>query len=751
MPTYSPQEKLWFSNNPSLEMLPVIKPKVVNLITVLAYIAAIVYCGENYISQCPHCRDGMIWEKRHLYPGLRQPPNEEPLISHPCRGSDFPPLMKGCNFSCLEVEFVPNSTGQAYYYRDCSERILVEGPCQLCDRELAENYSYVNTNKSVTAYDLFDGKWTFKFCASSKCLNFSLVDELFPFHSSSALTLTAPSPIAIKVILVILGTILLLFTIKVLCSSLRTRLRMRIPTNELPVSGQMPENQPIVQRAPTPPESADTERGISGLKRPRVSFSMSSARKIVRYHKEADRESMETAIGTNDNAGEVSEAQETENPENDFTPTTYPSSTFGFKRLRTDYVWHVPSRYFKLGGAKGTTGSPHAVDSVATASSSISSDGLKTCYPGSVTANSPGSSFLSPSGRGTLPEASTADSSDAVSSDQLRTCYPASVTANSPGSSFLSATGRSTLPESTTADSSDVASTDQLRTAFPRSVTAHSPGSSFLSPTGRSTLPESTTADSPDVVSSEPMRTGWPRSVTASSPFSFSSPFRKKSSKSVNADSPKVVSTTDELKTCYPASVTAKSPSTSFASPAADSSNVVSSSGLNTCYPGSITAHSPSSNFVSPVDCNTVPLSKSVDSLIQPVSASVESSSSGWSHGYVPPPADNNRYTMALPRSSPEEDWFADQDASRDQRANQEHSITNADAESTPLNTNEEETENTETDWNPFSIESEDTDQATAESNPTDYSEAERIERKMNILTLFGNDKKKKKKKLAFE
>ncbi|EPB78942.1 hypothetical protein ANCCEY_02005 [Ancylostoma ceylanicum] len=673
-------------------MLPVIKPKVVNLITVLAYIAAIVYCGENYISQCPHCRDGMIWEK-------------------------------GCNFSCLEVEFVPNSTGQAYYYRDCSERILVEGPCQLCDRELAENYSYVNTNKSVTAYDLFDGKWTFKFCASSKCLNFSLVDELFPFHSSSALTLT----------------------VKVLCSSLRTRLRMRIPTNELPVSGQMPENQPIVQRAPTPPESADTERGISGLKRPRVSFSMSSARKIVRYHKEADRESMETAIGTNDNAGEVSEAQETENPENDFTPTTYPSSTFGFKRLRTDYVWHVPSRYFKLGGAKGTTGSPHAVDSVATASSSISSDGLKTCYPGSVTANSPGSSFLSPSGRGTLPEASTADSSDAVSSDQLRTCYPASVTANSPGSSFLSATGRSTLPESTTADSSDVASTDQLRTAFPRSVTAHSPGSSFLSPTGRSTLPESTTADSPDVVSSEPMRTGWPRSVTASSPFSFSSPFRKKSSKSVNADSPKVVSTTDELKTCYPASVTAKSPSTSFASPAADSSNVVSSSGLNTCYPGSITAHSPSSNFVSPVDCNTVPLSKSVDSLIQPVSASVESSSSGWSHGYVPPPADNNRYTMALPRSSPEEDWFADQDASRDQRANQEHSITNADgmfkiisfeitnadAESTPLNTNEEETENTETDWNPFSIESEDTDQATAESNPTDYSEAERIERKM--------------------
>ncbi|KAL6722514.1 hypothetical protein Aduo_017631 [Ancylostoma duodenale] len=694
-------------------MLRNIKPKVLNTLTILAY-AVLVFSAENYIRQCPYCRDGMVWERRYLYPGLHQAPNNEPLTSHPCHRSNVQPIMTRCNFSCLEVEFVPNSTGEAYYYRDCSERLLVEGPCEQCDHELAENYSYVNTNKSLTAYDLLNGRWTFKFCASSKCDNFSFVDELSPLHSSSALTLTTPSPIAIKVILVILGTILLLFTIKVLCSSLRTRWRMRIPTSELPISGQVPENQPSdIEQAPTPPKAEDTRPPITALKRPRVSFSTPNARKIVRYRKETDREeSVEAAAVPNDTAEEVSETQDSENPENDFTPTTHPChQCLGFKRLRTDYVWHVP-RCFKFGASR----SPRIPGNLSTATSSASSSDVKTCYPGSVTANSPSSSFLSPSGQGTLPEASTAGTSDAVSTDPLRTDYPTSITADSPSSSFLSATGRSTLPESTTADSSDVASTDPLRTALPRSVTANSPGSSFLSPSGQSNLPDSTTADSPDVVSTD-MRTRWPRYVSTT--FArFSSPFSHKSPNSEAADSPKVASTTDDSKT-KPGSVTADSP------------DVVSPGGLNTCSNGSVTANSHSSILVSPVDENTDPVSKSLDSFNVPISASPESSSSGWSHGCAAPPLDLTRCTLAIPRSDSEEDWFADQDTNRDTRSNQEHSTTDARAESAPLLSNREETENTETEWNPFSMEgSEETEQRTAESNPVTSSEEDRIAKK---------------------
>ncbi|RCN51049.1 hypothetical protein ANCCAN_02836 [Ancylostoma caninum] len=680
-------------------MLLNIKPKILNTLTILAY-AVLVFSAENYIRHCPYCRDGMVWERRYLYPGLRQAPNEEPLISHPCRRSNVHPLMTGCNFSCLEVEFVPNGTGEVYYYRDCSERLLVEGPCDQCDHELAENYSYVNTNKSVAAYDLF-----------------------------------TPSPIAIKVILVVLGTILLLFTVKVLCSSLTFRWRMRIPTNALPVRGQVPENQPSdIEEAPTSPKVADTKRTLAPLKRPRVSFSTPNARKIVRYHKEGDGESVEAAGGNNDTAEEVSETQDTDNPENDFTPTTFPCrQCLGFKRLRTDYVWHVP-RYFKFGANRRTARSPRIPGNASVASSSTSSNDVKTCYPGSVSANSPSSSFLSPSGQGTLPEASTADSSDAVPTDPLKTRPTASTTADSPHSSFVSATGRSTLPESTTADSSDVASTDPLKTSFPKSITANSPGSSFLSPSGRSNLPESTTADSPDFLSNE-MRTRWPRSVTGSSPLaSFLSPHSQKSPKS--EESPQVVSTTDDVKT-------------RCGSVNADSPNVVSTGGLNICSNGSVTANSPSSILVFSVDENTNPVSKSLDSCNLPVCASVGSSSSGWSHGYVPPPLDLTRCTLAISHSDSEEDWFADQDTNRDRRSNQELSTPNARAESAPLLPNREETENTETEWNPFSMEgSEDTDQRTgashlestepnssisnviAESNPLISSEEERIARK---------------------
>ncbi|WKY16528.1 hypothetical protein Q1695_001297 [Nippostrongylus brasiliensis] len=141
--------------------------------------------SRSSVRQCPYCRDILVWKKRYSFKGLSQKPNVEPLSTHSCLHPNQTFLMRGCDYSCLEVEVTLHLSGTRYYYRDCGEDLLKKAPCRNCSPSMSKDYSYFVGNEIITTTDKEGDKWTFRFCEAQDCstafefaaLQFSVNDQ----------------------------------------------------------------------------------------------------------------------------------------------------------------------------------------------------------------------------------------------------------------------------------------------------------------------------------------------------------------------------------------------------------------------------------------------------------------------------------------------------------------------------------------------------------------------------------------------
>ncbi|VDL73663.1 unnamed protein product [Nippostrongylus brasiliensis] len=125
--------------------------------------------SRSSVRQCPYCRDILVWKKRYSFKGLSQKPNVEPLSTHSCLHPNQTFLMRGCDYSCLEVEVTLHLSGTRYYYRDCGEDLLKKAPCRNCSPSMSKDYSYFVGNEIITTTDKEGDKWTFRFCEAQDC------------------------------------------------------------------------------------------------------------------------------------------------------------------------------------------------------------------------------------------------------------------------------------------------------------------------------------------------------------------------------------------------------------------------------------------------------------------------------------------------------------------------------------------------------------------------------------------------------